>query len=70
MALDRNKLRNDIIAFLDAAAEIKDPDAQKTHFADSLSDAVDRYVRAAQVTGVKVDVAGVTAQQTGEGVLS
>jgi hypothetical protein len=70
MALDRNRLRDDILAFLEAAENVKEPDDQKTHFAESLADAVHTYVSDADVVGVEVeDEDGDELDQVGKGRL-
>jgi hypothetical protein len=68
MTLRFETLRDEILAFLKAAEDLKDPEDQQRHFATELARAVDRFVRGGDVVDVRVDISGIgTAHQTGKG---
>ncbi len=76
MALDKNQLAAAIKAAFDAAQAAEKADAESSDqfmqrigklVADGIAAAVDTYVRAAEVGGVKVDVVGPGNQPLGTG---
>ena len=67
MPLRQETLRAEILAFLDAAKDIKDTKQQQEHFATQLALAVDRFVRSGEVTGVVTALNDARLSQVGVG---
>jgi hypothetical protein len=66
MALDKNKLKSDLVAMMNDAKE----EAWTTEqVATAMSDAIDRYARAAEVVGVEVFGQGHVHAQSNKGRL-
>lgn len=70
MALDDQKLHDNIKAAFDAAKAHDQPDQQAAALIDGLRDAIATYVKGADVTGVTVTVQNNAGTQTGTGKLS
>jgi hypothetical protein len=66
MALDKNTLKNDLVTMMKNAKEKSFTEEQ---VATALSDAIDRYVRAAEVVGVRVTGNNLTFDQSNKGKL-
>jgi hypothetical protein len=66
MALDKNTLRNDLLAMMNNA---KEQSWTAEQVAGAMSDAVDRYVRGADVVGVKVRGQNLELDQSNRGSL-
>lgn len=70
MPLNRDQLRTAILDVLVSLANVKEPADQQQRLATGLADAIDSYVKAAEVRDVKVAVSpNVIASQLGVGAL-
>lgn len=70
MALDDQKLHDDIKKAFDTAATFTVPAEQASHLIDLLKAAIATYVRSAEVSGITVTVANTTGTQSGPVKLS
>jgi hypothetical protein len=66
MALDKNTLKNDLVTMMKNAKEKSFTEEQ---VATAMSDAIDRYARAAEVVGVRVTGNNLTFDQSNKGKL-
>ena len=66
MALDKARLKTDLKAMADSANAEKWNQDQTLQ---ALADAIDRFVRGADVIGVKVAIEGITLDQTNKGAV-
>ena len=64
MPLDKNRLKSDLEATMNAA---KDNAWNTSQVAEAIASAIDKYVRAGEVTGVKVTVGSQAYDQTTKG---
>ncbi len=65
MPLDKSMLRDALLASFRQGQE--NPDWRATDAAQAMADAIDAYVRAAEVVGVSVTVVNAAQQQSGTG---
>lgn len=70
MTLDKNQLKNGIKAAFDQAKQQDKPDDAAVKLIDLLTDAIETYVKSAEVAGVKVTVQNTTGTQAGSVKLS
>jgi hypothetical protein len=66
MALDKARLKTDLKTMADSANAEKWNQDQTLQ---ALADAIDRFVRGADVIGVKVAIEGITLDQTNKGAV-
>jgi hypothetical protein len=64
MSLNKNQLKDDLIAMMNAA--VKDPSWSMEQTAQAMADAIDTFVRTGSVSGVKVRSAELTLNQEGD----
>ena len=71
MALDKSQLEQNILQAFQTAAQAPDIGASQQQLASGLADAIDRYVTAAAVRGIQVDLTKESpAAQIADGTLA